>query len=148
MKQKVLNNLAREIIQKNIYLTLGTTDGNIPWTSTLFYAVNKKYEFYFISKMASFHIKHLLKNPHVSFTIFDSHQREGTGNGVQGSGVAIRLPDNELEEALKWYRTTFIKSEKESFTGNAPYRFFKIIPNHFYILDPDEKTDVRVEVFL
>lgn len=147
MKQNQLNNLAKDIIRKNIYLTLGTSDGKEPWTAPLFYAANEKNEFYFISKMGSTHIKHILKNPKISFAIFDSHQKEGMGNGIQGKGIVVKLPENEIKQALKFYKTTFIETKKESFTGKAPYRLFKIIPQKLYILDPDEQTDVRVEVF-
>jgi len=36
----------------------------------------------------------------------------------------------------------------ETFKAPAPYRFFKIIPEHFYVLDPTAPTDKRVEVIL
>ena len=98
--------------------------------------------------MDSLHTKNLIKNPNVAFAIFDSHQKEGTGNGVQGSGKAYLLPENEIEQALKWYHTTFVELKPETFRAPNPYRFFKIIPEHFYVLDPDAKVDKRVEVFL
>lgn len=140
--------IAEDIIRHNIYLTLGTTDGKRPWTAPVYYAVGKNHTLYFISQLDSAHSKDILKNPSVAFSIFDSHQKEGTGNGVQGSGKAYLLEDTEVEEAMTWYRTTFIPMKKESFTGNAPYRFFRIIPDHFYILDPDAPTDKRIEVTL
>lgn len=148
MTQEELTKTAREIIKNNVYLTLGTTDGNIPWTAPLFYAVSNDYTFYFISQMDSLHTLHLLKNPQVSFAVFDSHQREGTGNGVQGSGKTYQLADEELTEAFKWYHTTFVEMKPETFKEPAPYRFFKIIPEHFYVLDPDAPTDKRAEVIL
>ena len=148
MTQEELTKIARETIKNNIYLTLGTTDGKIPWTAPLFYAVSDDYTFYFISQMDSLHTQHVLQNPQISFAIFDSHQKEGTGNGVQGSGKAHLLKDDELSEAFKWYHTTFVEMKQESFTGNAPYRFFKIVPEKFYVLDPDAPTDKRVEVIL
>ena len=148
MTQEELNKVAREIIKNNIYLTLSTTDGNTPWSAPLFYATDDKFIFYYISQMDSLHTKNLIKNPNVAFAIFDSHQKEGTGNGVQGSGKAYLLPENEIEQALKWYHTTFVELKPETFRAPNPYRFFKIIPEHFYVLDPDAKVDKRVEVFL
>src|SRR3989338_11328108 len=115
MLQEELTQIAREIINNNVYLTLGTTDGKIPWTAPLFYAVSDDYTFYFISQMDSLHTQHVLQNPQISFAIFDSHQKEGTGNGVQGSGKAFLLQEAELDEAFKWYHTTYVKMEKESF---------------------------------
>lgn len=145
MNQSQLIKIARGIIKSNIYLTLGTADKD-PWVAPVFYAVDDKYNFYFISQLDSLHTQHLLKNPNVAFAIFDSHQKEGTGIGVQGNGKAYLLKDEELTEASKYYRTTFVEMKPGSFTDSAPYRFFKIVPEKFYVLDPDEKVDKRVEV--
>lgn len=148
MTDEELEKTARGIIKDNVYLTLGTTDGRTSWTAPLFYAVSDDYVFYFISQLDSLHTQHLLKNPAVSFAIFDSHQKEGTGNGVQCSGKAYLLPDTELVEAFKWYHTTFVPMKAEIFKAPAPYRFFKLVPEHLYVLDPDAPTDKRVEVIL
>lgn len=115
-------------------MTIATSDrkGNV-WAAPLFYATDNTYNFYFISQLNTLHIKHIMKNPAVAFAIFDSHQKEGNGNGVQGSGKVQMLNENELEEAFRWYKTTFIEMEPESFKGSAPYRFFKLVPEHFYI---------------
>lgn len=147
-KQEKLNKIAKDIIKNNIYLTLATTDSG-PWAAPLYYCVDDKYKFYYISQMESVHTRHILKNPNVAFAIFNSHCSEGKGNGVQASGKAYLLKkDNEIKEALKWYSTTFIECKPESFKGSAPYRLFKIIPEKFYVLDPDAPVDVRVEVIL
>jgi uncharacterized protein YhbP (UPF0306 family) len=143
-----LTKLAKKIIRENIYCSLATTDGVNPWTAPLYYAVDKDYNFYFISQLNSRHTKHILKNPNVAFSIFDSHQPEGTGNGIQASGRVRLLKDEEIPEALKWYQSKFIEMKPESFMGKAPYRFFKIIPKDFYVLDPEAQVDKRVKVKL
>ncbi len=148
MDQFGFSKIAKETIKNNIYLTLATCGGGNSWIAPLFYAVDDKYNFYFISQLDSLHTVHVLKNSRVAFAIFDSHQPEGTGNGVQGAGDVFLLKDEELDEAFKWYHTTFVEMKKESFTGSTPYRFFKLIPQNFYVLDPQAKTDKRVEVFL
>lgn len=147
MTQQQRNQLARDIIKNNIYLSLATADGE-PWVAPVYYCVDDKYNFYFMSQMDSLHTQHILKNPVVAFAIFDSHQKEGTGNGIQGKGKAYLVKEDKIDEALRWYHTTFVELTKEGF-ANSPYRFFKIIPEAFYILDPNEKhVDKRVEVFL
>lgn len=140
--------IAKDIIKNNIYLTLGTTNGVIPWVAPLYYCVDPNYNFYFISQMDSLHTQHLLKNQNIAFAIFDSRVPEGKGNGIQGSGKAYLIKDEELPESLRYYHTVFIESKPESFTGNAPYRMFKLTPEHVYILDPKASTDKRVEVKL
>jgi hypothetical protein len=47
MTQEQLNQLAKNIIKNNCYLTLGTANVNIPWTSPVFYAVSDKYTLFF-----------------------------------------------------------------------------------------------------
>lgn len=142
------NEVARKIIKDNIYMTIATADENgTPWATPLFYAIDGSYSFYFISQLASLHSENILKDPSVSFAIFDSHQKEGSGNGVQGSGKVYLLNESEIPEAMKWYKTTFIEMKMESFIGDAPYRFFKLITEHFYIQDTEAKVDRRVEVF-
>lgn len=146
-KQERLNKIAEDIIKNNIYLTLATSDGT-PWAAPVFYAADDKYNFYYISQMDSLHTQQILKNHTVSFAIFDSHQKEGTGNGAQGLGKAYLLKDEELQEAFKWYHTTFVEMKPKFFTGKSPYRFFKIITERFFVLDPEAKVDKRVEVYL
>ncbi len=147
MNQQQLNQFARNIIKNNCYLTLGTADDD-PWVAPVYYCTDDGYTFYFMSQMDSLHTQHLLNNPTVAFAIFDSHQKEGTGNGIQGKGKAYLVKDEEIDEALRWYHTTFIELTKDALK-NSPYHFFKIIPEKFYILDPDEKHfDKRIEVFL
>jgi uncharacterized protein YhbP (UPF0306 family) len=149
MNQEELNKLAKDIITKNIYLTLSTADNNTPWAAPLFYCTDKNYNFYYISQMDSLHTRHILKNAKVAFAIFDSHAEEGQGNGVQGSGSAHLLEEEvEIKEALKHYHTTFIDCKFEDFTGERPYRLFKIVPDKFYVLEPDADVDKRVEVSL
>lgn len=139
--------IAKNIIQTNIYLTLGTADGN-PWVAPLYYCVTESYVFYFISQIESVHTKQLLKNPNVAFAIFDSHAPEGQGNGIQADGKAYIVTDDELPAALKYYHTTFIPITAEILTGSHPYRLFKLIPEHMYVLDSEAQTDKRVEVKL
>jgi len=148
MPQEELNNIGREIIKNNTYLTLATCDKE-PWAAPLYYCFDDKFNFYFISQMNSLHTQHILKNHNAAFAIFDSNSAEGEGNGIQGSGKAYLLNDEEVLEALKWYKTTFIDLKPENLRGDAPYRLFKLVPERFYILDPESKdVDKRVEIFL
>lgn len=147
MTQEELNNIGRDIVRNNIYLTLATSDSE-PWAAPMYYCIDDKFNFYFISQMDSVHIQHILKNLKVAFAIFDSHSPEGEGNGIQGSGKVYPLKEDDFSEAFKWYKTKFIDLKPENLKGEAPYRLFKIVPEHFYILDPESNLDKRVEVFL
>jgi hypothetical protein len=84
----------------------------------------------------------------VSFAIFDSNQRGKEVVGVQGVGTASVLDEKDVVEALEWYKTTYIDNKIAAFIGSAPYRFLKIIPTQWYVLDPHADIDKRVEVTL
>lgn len=124
MTQEEFNEIARNIIKSNCYLTLATALDNEPWVAPLYYDIDEGYNFYYISQLSSKHTLHLLKNPHVAFAIFDSRQKTDTGNGVQGFGKVYQVLDKDLGEV------------------------FKLIPQKFYILDPEAKVDKRIEVFI
>lgn len=145
--QKQLEDIARNVLKNNIYLTLATI-GDYPWAAPVYYCLDNSYNFYFISQLQSVHIQHIFHNNRVAFAIFDSQQKEGTGNGVQGSGRVYQIDEKDLSQALQWYHTDFVSSTLESFIYPAPYRLFKLIPEHFYILDPKAEIDRRIEVFL
>lgn len=148
MTQDEFNKIGRDIIKKNIYLTLATSD-DFPWATPLFYCVDEKFNFFFISQLISVHTQQMLKNSLVSFAIFDSTQQEGKGNGIQGDGKVEFLDTKEkIEYGLKTYSTTYIELTIKSLQAPAPYRLFKLIPEHLYILDPDAPVDKRVEIFL
>ncbi|MBI3980675.1 pyridoxamine 5'-phosphate oxidase family protein [Candidatus Microgenomates bacterium] len=146
MRENKLAKLARKIIKENIYLTLATGNKS-PWAAPLYYCVDKDYNFYFVSQLNSRHVRNLSQNPHVSFAIFDSHQKEGAGNGVQGEGKNVCLNNRYyIKQGLKWYKTSFLKLSTDFLLGKNPYRLFKIKPRRFFILDPVAKVDKRVRV--
>lgn len=122
-----MDEIAREIIKKNIYMTLATYGGS-PWAAPLHYGVDNDFNFYFISQLDSLHVKSLIQNPEVAFAIFDSTQEEGKGNGVQGSRKAKLLEnDEEILEALKWYHSTYVSMTQETFKEPNPYRMQMLI---------------------
>lgn len=140
--------LAKDIIKNNKYLTLGTSAKESPWVAPLYYCVDENYNFYFVSQLTSLHTKHVLENPKVAFAIFDSHAEEGKGTGVQGDGEVHVVKDEDLSNEIDKYHTTFIEIKPELLTGDSPYRLFKLVPDHFYVTDPEAKIDKRAEVKL
>ena len=143
-----LNQHAREIIKNNRYLTLATSDENVPWASPVFYCVNDRYDFYFVSEKGTLHVQNAGKNSKVAVAIFDSHQKEGEGTGIQFSGIISEIPEADFPQALTTYHTTFIELTPEKLSGASPYRMYKIVPDKIFILDPQSKADKRVEVKL
>lgn len=145
MNAKNARKLAQSIIDSNIYLTLGTTNGRNSWVSPLFYCKDEKNRFYVISQPGSRHVRYLTHNPQISFAIFDSHAPEGKGNGIQATGVMRECEGITLTRALAHYHTDFIPCTKDAFTQGA-YRLYRITPSTMYILDPEAKVDKRLKV--
>jgi uncharacterized protein YhbP (UPF0306 family) len=145
MNKKQGVEIARKIVDSNIYMTLATSD-DVSWAAPVYYAVDDEYNFYFISRLNTVHSENIFKNGKVSFAIFDSRQKEGSGNGVQGYGTARLISNSEIDQALEWYKSKFLPMKPDTFKSPNPYRFFKLEPKQFYILDPDAKVDKRVEV--
>lgn len=138
--------VARDIIKKNIYLTLATANNNSPWASPVYYCVDKKYNFYFLSSNKSRHAQNTNDNPLVAAAIFDSHQKEGTGNGVQMSAKVEEVSPEELNKVLAIYRTSFMQINKKLLSGDSEFRIYRLIPIKVYVLHPEK--DIRVEVKL
>jgi len=154
-----LKSLAKKIIENNFYLTLATSANNETWVAPLWYAVDDKYTFYFISEKASKHAVHIKTNPNVAFSIFNSQEKPEDVNGLQISGRAQEIGLTELPHCLK---TIFSKSgadlfklrfkdwnNPQTYLNLSKFRIYKIMPEHFWILDPAViETDKRVEVVL
>lgn len=153
-----LNQLARDIITNNEYLTLATLDENgKPWTCILAYAFDADYSFYFVSLPTANHSKHITQNPGVSFTIFDSHQDFGKGVGLQGVGNVAEVQKNDYAEVSSVYLTRqypYGNIHNEFMDGlkklldSGEYRFYQLTPKHIWINDPNADTDRRVEIDL
>lgn len=147
MDQQKLNNLAKRIIRKNRYATLATA-AKEPWASPVYYCVDQDWNFYYASLLSAKHSQNILKNHRVAFAIFDSRQKEGTGNGIQGIGRVCQLKGLAMIKALRWYHTQFFPAKPATFRRARFYRLFKIVPEHVYVLDPEASVDKRVEVSL
>lgn len=154
-----LTNKAIQIIKENFYLTLATSTNNETWVAPLWYAVDDKYNFFFISENSSKHALHIKANPDVAFSIFNSQEKPEDVNGLQINGKAQEVGITEIPHALK---TVFSKAGADLFKlrfkdWNNPqtylnisrFRIYKLIPNHFWILDPEiTEYDRRIEIRL
>ena len=154
-----LENIAKALIDTSDYLSLSTATGNKPWATPIYYAVDEKYTFYFVSRKDTIHSKNICKNKNVSFCIFNSQDKSFTAQGVQAQGIASEVGLNEVLHGLtvifkkKHPKNKIdllqLKQEIKTVTGSINNRVYKIVPTHIFILDPNNPDmDVRVEVKL
>lgn len=151
-----LNKLAKEIIDKNQYLALATTNGNKNlWISPVCYAYDKDFNFYFGSLPTSKHSVNGMKNKKVAFAIYDSTQKWGYGVGLQIEGTLEEVKLTQMPRAMKIYLTrnypygnitgAFAKGFKELLNKKI-YRFYKLTPIKIWMNNPEADVDERVEV--
>ncbi|MBI4099729.1 pyridoxamine 5'-phosphate oxidase family protein [Candidatus Microgenomates bacterium] len=145
------NLLARKIIEKNQYMTLGTNG----WVSPVCYVFDAKFNLYWASPPNARHSQNIAKNPAISVAIFDSRQDVGTGVGLQIEGMAKKVTLAEFPEVLKTYfghkwpygnlAKTFLDHFKQLLQNKA-YSFYKFTPQKVWLNDPNSEVDRRIEI--
>ena len=145
---------AKEIIKKNLYITLATIgkDG-LPWSSPVYAAYDEEYNFYWASGKNAKHSKNLDFKSTISFVIFDSSVPWGEGQGVYIQAKVIELTDEkDIHHAFLYRYGRIGKAEDkvEEFLGKAPRRIYKASPEKIWIrVDAKENgyfVDKRVEL--
>jgi pyridoxine/pyridoxamine 5'-phosphate oxidase len=98
---------AREILDANLYMTLGTADPTgRPWVSPVYYASADYTDFYWVSKPEATHSRNLATRPEASIVVFDSGVPIGTGRAVYMSVVAAEVTGLEMERGIEIFSRT------------------------------------------
>ncbi len=146
---------ARDIIESNNFMSLATcTSSGNPWATPLFYAYDDKYNLYFVSSKNSLHVNHIMDNPTVAVTIFNSTQPAGSTEGVQLLGQAEWVKDEEeLGRAIDLYYRRLLPEVRGAMTDRYPtatylppsrFRFFKISIRRAYIPDVRGRVEIKL----
>src|SRR5689334_9999092 len=95
---------AKEIIQKILYITIATVDGNNqPWNTPVYSAFDERYNFYWASDQNGQHSRNIAVNNKIFLVIYDSTAKEGTGEGVYVLAKAYMLAqEEEIRSALSY----------------------------------------------
>ena len=143
--------LAREIIDKSLYMVVGTADeSGQPWASPVYFAPSAYRDFFWISQADATHSENLRERREVGIAIFDSSQPLGTGEGVYVLGVARELPAHETAEGIEIFSKRSVshggeKISVEDVSPPAAHRLYQATAEAIYVLDDH---DHRVEVSL
>ena len=90
--------MARRIIDDNLYVTLGTADGDgNPWVTPVFFTPVDHREIYWVSSPDSTHSRNLAVRPQVRLVVFDSRCR------------SARARRSTWRHARDWCRTSEIR---------------------------------------
>lgn len=129
-KQKLWNYLQTQ------HLMALATKGKDMWIASVYYAVDKDFNFYFVSGPKSQHCQDIEKNPEVACAIADSSQPNGSKEkiGVQMRGK-IKMVTNlvELTKAITLWNKANPGAEKWISLKNirekaVSSRIYKIVP--------------------
>jgi nitroimidazol reductase NimA-like FMN-containing flavoprotein (pyridoxamine 5'-phosphate oxidase superfamily) len=100
---------ARDLIDTNRYLTLGTADRDgRPWVSPVYYTPVGYATFYWVSSPEARHSRNLALRPDVSMVVFDSRAPIGAAEAVYMAARAEEVPEGELaEQSSRAFRPRF-----------------------------------------
>ena len=137
---------ARELLDANRYLTLGTVSpAGQPWTSPVYFSwssVAGSWEFFWVSAADAQHSLNLLDRPAVSISVFDSTVPAYHGRAVYAVGEAREVRPEDLDEALRNFPGPESRGgrvlERSDVTGDRPWRFYQAGASDLWVLCPGE----------
>lgn len=135
---------ARDLVEANRYLTLGTVDADgRPWTSPVYFsAADDLRRYYWMSSPASQHSLNLAVRPTVSLVVFDSTVAPYHGRCLYAAGTATVLEGADVAPALASYPGPAERGGStvavEDVTGDAPWRLYRAEASALWVLCPRE----------
>jgi hypothetical protein len=143
---------AREIIDANLYMVLGTADETgRPWASPVYYAMVRYTEFYWVSSPDATHSRNISVRPQVCIVVFNSQVPIGTGQGVYMSAVAEEMTGVDLERGIDVFSRRSLSHGGLAWTaddvqGRALIRLYRATAEEHSVLAKDGRPDHRIPV--
>lgn len=137
--------LIRQIISDNSFMTIATSDGNIPWVSPVFFAMDENHTFFWHSGKDTKHSRIIAKNPEISVVIFNSRNAEVPGLYMRGQ--AMEAEEGELQHGLEILfdkavlyqdKKEELLSHPEDFQGEGRLRLYKFVPEKFFLSNSEK----------
>jgi hypothetical protein len=146
--------LARQIIDDNLYMVLGTADaGGRPWASPVYFAHAGYFEFFWVSSPAAAHSRNIVARREVGIVIFDSQVPIGTGQGVYMTAEAEEADGPDLERGIAVFSQRSLAHGGKPFglsdvQGDAGIRLYRAVAKGHSMLAKDGQPDHRIGVDL
>ena len=143
--------MAREIVDRNLYMVLATADrGGQPWATPVYFAHRDYRDFFWVSEPEATHSVNLRDRREVGIVIFDSTVPIGAGRAVYVGGVAHELPAHETAEGLELFSRRSAAHGGSEWTNEdvrppSRHRLFQATAEATFVLD---EHDHRVPVSL
>jgi hypothetical protein len=141
--------VAREIIDRSLYMVIGTADRTgQPWASPVYFAHSGYREFFWVSEPEATHSINLRDRREIGIVIFDSSVPINKGQGVYVLGVARELPAHETADGIAVFSERSVghggnEWTVEDVSSPARHRLYQATAEAHYVLD---EHDHRVEV--
>ena len=142
--------IARAIIDANLYLVVGTADATgLPWVSPVYYAPAGYREFLWLSSPQARHSRNIRVRPEVGIVIFDSSVPINTGQGVYMSAVADELDGNAVTDEIELFSERSLRHGGPPFTAGdvrepSRLRLYRATALDHYVLESG--VDRRIPV--
>ena len=124
-----LEAMARDVIDTNRYLTLGTTEqDHRPRLSPVYFTHHAYRDFYWVSSPQARHSSNIAARPDIAIVIFDSTAEIGQGRAVYLTATATIVADTDLArrcaEALARVDARAKRFEPHELSGDAALRLY------------------------
>ncbi|MBI4490190.1 MAG: pyridoxamine 5'-phosphate oxidase family protein [Deltaproteobacteria bacterium] len=149
LKQQILS-----YMESHNTMTLGTSDGDIPWAATVFYA-SDELRLYFFSAPDSRHCQNLTANPRVAVTIQEDYRDWRKIKGIQLEGKVVAVHSLiEKGRAMAIYARKYPEAMKV-FTNPASGAFYRaflkvkfycVVPERVFYIDNEQGFGKRQEL--
>jgi hypothetical protein len=137
-----LADIARGVIDANLYMTLGTAgaDGQ-PWVTPVYYSAGGYTDFYWVSRPEAMHSRNIVGRPQISIVIFNSQTPIGTAQAVYMSGVAGQVTGDDVARDVDIFsRGARARGAgewtPEKVQAPAPLRLYRATVSQQFILCP------------
>jgi nitroimidazol reductase NimA-like FMN-containing flavoprotein (pyridoxamine 5'-phosphate oxidase superfamily) len=142
--------VAREIIDANIYMVLATADrSGRPWATPVQYATEDRREFFWVSRPDVTHSRNLGERPELGIVIFDSHIPGENRQAVYMSATGREVPPDH--EGIEVFSRKSVSNGDEEWTAKdvsppADLRLFCATVSEHFVLHTDRDERVPVEL--
>jgi hypothetical protein len=149
-------NRARQFLNEISTLTLATSDGNVPWAATVFFAADSKFNLYFVSDHRTRHGRDMVGNPKVAATINPDCDNWHDVAGLQIHGTVSVVDGVERVKALAIYLKKFPQIDalfarpegehEETIAARLKAaNFYRITPEMIRVIDNEQGFGYREE---
>jgi nitroimidazol reductase NimA-like FMN-containing flavoprotein (pyridoxamine 5'-phosphate oxidase superfamily) len=144
--------VAREIIDANLYMVLATADETgRPWASPVYFANAGYSELFWVSSPEATHSCNIARRPDVGIVIFDSQVPIGTGQGVYMTGTAEAVEPAGIERGIDVFSRRSLGHGGAEWTtadvetkGESAIRLYRATAAAHWILAKDGRPDHRI----